>query len=109
MKQPNLELKKIQDSFNHINSVYRSWAEIEIQAQTASPAGAPLPVKTHSPPPVLIDQMDMHNNIFQKLDTENYLERLEWILVAYLNSLFYYAIPTIHNINELLVTTLVSN
>lgn len=107
IKEPKSNLKYIQESFNHINNVYRTWVEAEIQTQTAFPANAPNVNKTPSPSPVLIDQNDMYVSVFQKLDGANELEKLEWVLIAYLRSLFDYGIPAAHNLNELLVTTLV--
>lgn len=107
IKQPKPNLKQIQESFSHINNVYRTWVEAEIQTQTAFPANAPVVSKSQTPSPVLIDQNDMYACVFQKLDGANELEKLEWVLIAYVRSLFDYGIPAMHNINELLVTTLV--
>ncbi|XP_017768331.1 PREDICTED: uncharacterized protein C18orf8 homolog [Nicrophorus vespilloides] len=101
-------LKKLQESFNHINNVYRVWVENELQNQTAVPASAPIQnFKPNTPPPVLIDQMDFYNSIAQKLDTQDQFAKLEWVLIAYLTSLSEYSISAQHNLNELLLTTLV--
>lgn len=108
IKEPIPNLKHIQESFNHINNVYRTWVEAEIQTQSAIAISSPTVGKSQTPPPVLIDQTDIYTHIFEKLDTENELEKLEWVLIAYLRSLFEYGIPALHVINELLVTTLVS-
>lgn len=75
--------------------------------QIASPPDVPLPSKSYSAPTVLIDQNNMFHNVFQKLDTEEELKKLEWVLVAYLTSLSEHGIAAQHNLNELLVTTLV--
>lgn len=106
MKEKKTNLRKIRESFNSINNIYRQWVESELQMQMASPASAPLP--TRIPPPiVLIDQMDVYNNILQKLDTEDHLLKLQRILICYVTSLCEHGIPAQHNIDELMVTTLV--
>lgn len=103
---PKPPLEKLQESFNHINIVYRKWAESEIQMQMASPSGAPLPPRTQNTSPrVLIDQLDIYANIFQKLDTEEFLKNLEWLVIAYVTSLTQHNIPVQHSINELVITT----
>lgn len=107
MKVEKPQLKKLQESFNHINTVYRNSINEELQMQIASPPDAPLPSRSQTNPAVLIDQNDMFHNVFQKLDTEGELKKLEWVLVAYLTSLSEHGIAAQHNLNELLVTTLV--
>lgn len=107
IKQQRPPLDKLQESFNHINSVYRDWLEIELQNLSASPANVPLSTKCATPPRVLIDQDDMYNEIFQKLDSEKDLRKIECLLIAYMTSLAEYSIPPQHNLNELLVTNLV--
>ncbi|KAK5642592.1 hypothetical protein RI129_008759 [Pyrocoelia pectoralis] len=105
---PKPSLFKLQDSFNHINSVYRTWAEAEIQMQTASPVSAPPPSKPPAPPRVLISQSDIYYNILQKLmDNDEQLQNLEWALTCYITSLSEYCIPTELLLNELLIKTLV--
>lgn len=110
IKEPKPNLNDIQEAFSHINNVYRNWVEAEIQTQSAFPVNSPSSsgsTKTQSALPVLIDQNDIYTTVFQKLDADNELDKLEWILIAYLRSLFEYGIPAMHNVNELLVTTLV--
>lgn len=102
-------LDKLQESFNHINFVYRDWLEIEVQNQSASPPNAPYTnAKADAVPRVLIDQNAMLEEIFQKLGSETHLEKLERILVCYFSSLAEYGIPTQFYLNRLLVSTLVS-
>lgn len=105
--KPKPPLEKLQESFNHINSVYRKWAESEIQLQIASPSGTSTPTRTPNSIRVLIDQMDIYTNILQKLDTKNYLRKLEWLLITYVTSLSEHNIPVQHNINELIITVYV--
>lgn len=106
--QPKPPLEKLQESFNHINSVYRKWAEIEIQMQTASPSGTSIPTRTTpNSVRVLIDQVDVYSNILQKLDTDDCLRKLEWVLITYVTSLSENNIPVQHNINELIITVYV--
>nr|XP_022909918.1 uncharacterized protein C18orf8 [Onthophagus taurus] len=106
-KKDKPPIKKLRESFNHINKIYRNWVEDELQLQTGAPVGTPLPPKSYLSPSVLIDQDDMFRNVFQKLDTESESQKLEWVLVAYLTSLHEHGITSQHNLNELLVTTLV--
>lgn len=107
IKQPKPPLEKLQVSFNHINLVYRKWAETEIQMQMASPSGTSIPIRTSNFVRVLIDQMDVYSNILQKLDTDECLRKLEWILITYVTSLTEHNIPVQHNINELIITVYV--
>lgn len=107
IKQDRPPLKKIREFFNHINHVYRAWAEGELTSQIASPANAPINSKQACKPPVLIEQIDIYNNILQQLDKDEQFEKLEWILIAFVTSLSEYSIPAQHNINEMLLTTLV--
>lgn len=104
--QPKPFLDKLKICFNYINNTYRESLEAELQSHTASPPSAPY---TKIPPPtrVLLDQMDFYNEIFQKLDAEKELEKLEWVLISYMTSLAEQGIPAQHNLNELIITTLV--
>lgn len=108
MKQDKPPLRKLQESFHHINSVYRNWIDAELQTQMASPAGAPLPQKFHTDYSLLMDQNHMFHNVFRKLESDEELQKLEWVLIAYLTSLSEFEISAQHNLNELLVTILVS-
>lgn len=107
IKQPKPPLEKLQASFNHINSLYRDWAEVELQMQTASPSGVARP-KTPTQRGVVIDQSDVYDHILQKLDHEDDLGKLEWVLITYMTSLSENNILVQHNINEMIVTTAVS-
>lgn len=107
--QPKPPLEKLKESFDHINSVYRKWAEAEIQMQMASPSGASPPARPTNQTRVLIDQLDIYTNILQKLEAEGSLRKLEWVLVSYITSLSEHNIPVQHSINELTITTYVRN
>ncbi|KAF5279065.1 hypothetical protein FQA39_LY05743 [Lamprigera yunnana] len=107
LQQPKPLLYKIQESFNHINSVYRIWAETEIQMQTASPVSAPPPGKPPPPPRVLINQSDVYHHLFQKLMNTDHLQNTEWALVSYMTSLSEYCIPAEFSLSELLIKILV--
>ncbi|XP_030746483.1 regulator of MON1-CCZ1 complex [Sitophilus oryzae] len=101
-------LEKLNESFNHINFVYRDWAENELQSTLASsPPSVPLPEsKTNNQPRVFIDQNCMTEEIFQKINSEDDLTKTERILTSYLSSLAEYGISAQYNLNKLLVTTL---
>ncbi|XP_076262883.1 regulator of MON1-CCZ1 complex protein bulli isoform X2 [Rhynchophorus ferrugineus] len=106
ISQPKPPLDKLQESFNHINFVYRDWAENELQSQLASLPSAPLTNTKLVQPRVLIDQNCMFEEIFQKINTENDLRKTEWILISYMSSLSEFGITAQHNMNKLLVMTL---
>lgn len=76
--------------------------------QTASPSGVARP-KTPTQHGVVINQSDVYENILQKLDSEGDLGKLEWVLISYVTSLSENNIFVQHNINEMVVTTAVSN
>lgn len=108
IKLPQPNLQKLRESFNNINSVYRSWVEVELQMQIASPPGAPLPGKPPAKPRVLIEQANMFQEVFEKLvDNEEYLQNLEWTLICYMTSLSEYEITAETFLNELFIKTLV--
>ncbi|CAH0546234.1 unnamed protein product [Brassicogethes aeneus] len=106
IKQEKPDLYKIQEAFNHINSVYRSWADETVLNQMANSPGVPIPSRTTPNTRVLIDQEDIFDGIFVKLDNEDDLGKLEWVLLSYITSLAEYGIAVNHNLNELTVTTL---
>nr|XP_023017171.1 uncharacterized protein C18orf8 homolog [Leptinotarsa decemlineata] len=106
INRDKMPLDKIQEAFNHINNVYREWYEAELQSNIGSPPNAPTFLKNSKLPRVLINQDDIFNEIFQKLDIEKDLQKTEWLLVAYITSLSENNVPVQHNLNELLVTTL---
>lgn len=108
IKKDKPNLTKIRESFNHMNMVYRNWLEIDLQSQTASPANAPIPQKSDNTATFFVDQNSMYCNVFQELDDDENLLKLERVLICYITSLSEYGIPTQYNINEMLVTTLVS-
>lgn len=72
--------------------------------QMASPSGTSVPIRTPNSVRVLIDQVDVYTNILQKLDTDDCLRKLEWVLITYVTSLSEHNIPVQHNINELIIT-----
>ncbi|KAL1516976.1 hypothetical protein ABEB36_000801 [Hypothenemus hampei] len=102
-KTPNLD--KLQESFNHINFIYRDWVEGELQNQLGSPPNVTqTTAKNVTPPRVLIDQSTMFEEIFQKLDGD--LNVIERVLICYFSSLAEYEILAQSNLNRLLVSTL---
>lgn len=101
------DLIKIRESFNYINLVYRNWLELELQSQIASPPNVQVATNSNPPPVYTINQEELYENVFICLDTEDQLGKLEWVLTAYMTSLSELNIPASHNINELLITTLV--
>ncbi|XP_045470210.1 regulator of MON1-CCZ1 complex [Harmonia axyridis] len=108
IQQENPVQEKIRESFNYINKEYRDWLEVELQNQTASPAFDPIPSKPEiNGNVIIIDQLEMYDNIFLKLDADAEMNRLEWVLINYLTSLCEYDIKALPNLNEMIVSTLV--
>lgn len=104
----NPRQEKMREAFNFINKEYRDWLEVELHNQTASPAFEPIPNKPEvNGNVIIIDQSDMYNEIFLKLDTDAEMNKLEWVLINYLTSLCEYDIKALPNINEMIVSTLV--
>lgn len=104
-EKPNLD--KIRASLIHINKNYRDSLEADIQIRTALLPNEPIPDKIVPYQGFFINQTDIYNEILLKLDHENETNKLEWILICYLSSLHELIISPQHNINELLLTTLV--
>lgn len=107
INRPQPPLASIQESFNHINTVYRQWAEAELQSQTALPAGSHMSHKPVSAPRVLIDQNDIYHQVLQGLSDDANPSCIEWVLLAYIKSLTEHGILAQHHLNEMLITTLV--
>ncbi|XP_019762758.2 regulator of MON1-CCZ1 complex [Dendroctonus ponderosae] len=103
IKADKPDMNKLQESFNHINLVYRDWVDREVQNQSVCPASAS---KNQSSPRVLIDQNAMFEEIFQTMSADADLLKIERVLVCYLTSLAEYGIPVQFNLNKLLVSTL---
>lgn len=98
-------MNKLQESFNHINLVYRDWVDTEVQSHCAF---SPIASKSCSPR-VLIDQNTMFEEIFQTMSSDADLLTIERVLICYFTSLAEYGIPVQFNLNKLLVSTLVSD
>lgn len=108
IKQDKLKLDLLQDSFTHINHVYRDFIEAELQPNIGTPPSAPVLPKNLVTHRVLIKQEDMMIDLFQKLDPEKDLAKIERLLISYLASLSECNILAQYNLTELLVTCLVS-
>lgn len=106
IKQDTLKLDLLQDSFTHINHVYRDFIEAELQPNIGTPPSAPVVPKNLVTHRVLIKQEDMMIDLFQKLDPEKDLAKIERLLISYLASLSECNILAQYNLTELLVTCL---
>ncbi|XP_055696942.1 regulator of MON1-CCZ1 complex isoform X1 [Phlebotomus papatasi] len=95
----------IESVFNKINSVYRSWIAQELQNQTATPSTAkPIPKSTASPR-VLIDQADMHSQVFPAIAESDHIGK---ILMLYLQSLTVHEIAAQHDLSKMIVCELIN-
>jgi hypothetical protein len=110
----------IAELFDHLNEVYRSFLECEMQSHLGTPASSSLsvsPSKSQSVSPkswIVIDQSDMYTNVFSK-----FVERVRdsgeegsgkfevWVLLEYIRTLSDYHIPVQHYLYELLINSLV--
>ncbi|XP_057657201.1 regulator of MON1-CCZ1 complex [Diorhabda carinulata] len=108
INQDILKLDKIQEAFTLINAIYRDYMEVEQQPNIVGGFNVSVTSQRRNlkQPRVLITQDDMMNEVFQKLDPEKDISKLEWLLVSYLTSLSQCNIPAQYSLNELLVTCL---
>ncbi|XP_060521018.1 regulator of MON1-CCZ1 complex isoform X2 [Cylas formicarius] len=107
LAQEKPPLQDLRESFDHINRVYSNWLEREMQSQVASPVNAPYPSpKNELCPRVLIDQDTVYNDVFEKLISDQDLQKLERVLIIYLTSLSESGLTLQQNLNELLIRIL---
>lgn len=110
----------ISELFDHLNEVYRSFLEVEMQSQMGTPASSGLgvsPAKPSAPTApkasVVIDQADLYTNVFSRFadykDEENSGggKFVVWVLLEYIRSLTDYHIPVQHYLHELVINSLV--
>ncbi|GAB0096678.1 Regulator of MON1-CCZ1 complex [Sergentomyia squamirostris] len=96
----------IESVFNKINSVYKSWIATELQNQTATPSSMkPVPKSTTAAPRVLIDQADMHSQVFSVIAES---EQMVKILLLYLQSLTVHGIAAQHDLSKMIVCELIN-
>ncbi|XP_059612293.1 regulator of MON1-CCZ1 complex [Phlebotomus argentipes] len=95
----------IANVFDKINSVYKTWIDVELQNQTATPSSAkPVPKSTVAPR-VLVDQADMHSQVLSSIaDTE----QIGKILMLYLQSLTIHGIAAQHDLSKMIVCELIN-
>ncbi|CAB3369225.1 Hypothetical predicted protein [Cloeon dipterum] len=107
----------VAEVFDHLNEVYRTFLEIEMQSQMATPAStSPFsrppsgPLTTSPRAAVVIDQSDMYTSVFVPI-----AEKAEGaagkfvvaVLIEYVRSLGDNRIPVQHYLYELLINTMV--
>ncbi|XP_066997555.1 regulator of MON1-CCZ1 complex [Anabrus simplex] len=110
----------ISELFDHLNEVYRSFLEIEMQSQMGTPASSGIGVAAAKPSApvipkasVVIDQADLYTNVFSRYadykDEENNGggKFVVWVLLEYIRSLTDYHIPVQHFLHELVINSLV--
>ncbi|KAJ9577097.1 hypothetical protein L9F63_006334, partial [Diploptera punctata] len=109
----------IAELFDHLNNVYRSFLEVEMQSQMGTPASGGLSVSPARPAapviqkaPVVIDQSDMYTNVFSRFAdrrTDGGGKFIIWVLLEYIRSLTDYHIPVQHYLHELVINSLVQH
>ncbi|XP_030375333.1 regulator of MON1-CCZ1 complex [Scaptodrosophila lebanonensis] len=100
-------LPVLETIFNKINKIYASWVHLELQNQTAQPSNVKSSSsKQASPPIVLIEQDDMHAQIFQPIAKRPYAET---ILMLYLQSLNKYNIAAQEELSKMIISELINN
>ncbi|KAJ1531899.1 hypothetical protein ONE63_000544 [Megalurothrips usitatus] len=120
--QNHKHLVVVAELFDHLNEVYRSFLQSELQGHIGTPASSSLSVSPSKPPAtahkncIVIDQSDMYTNVFSK-----FIERAKdsedrnsgkfevWVLLEYIRSLTDYHIPVQHYLYELLINSLVQH
>lgn len=121
IEQNRSHLVVIAELFDHLNDVYRSFLEVEMQSQMATPASTGLSVSPARPAaPVLpkalvaIDQSDMYTNVFSRFadrraDMAGGGKFVVWVLLEYIRSLTDFHIPVQHYLHELVINALVQH
>ncbi|PNF37761.1 hypothetical protein B7P43_G11318 [Cryptotermes secundus] len=123
-EQNRSHLVVIAELFDHLNDVYRSFLEVEMQSQMGTPASSGLSVSPARPAapvqpkaPVVIDQSDMYTNVFSRFadrhtkdgDLVDGGKFVVWVLLEYVRSLTDFHIPVQHYLHELVINSLVQH
>ncbi|XP_049810731.1 regulator of MON1-CCZ1 complex-like [Schistocerca nitens] len=120
-EQNRAYLVVISELFDHLNDVYWSFLEVEMQSQMGTPASTGLSVSSAKPTvpavpkaSVVIDQADLYTNVFSKYADHSKEEETRgggkfvvWVLLEYIRSLTDYHIPVQHYLHELVINSLV--
>ncbi|XP_065361103.1 regulator of MON1-CCZ1 complex [Calliphora vicina] len=99
-------LPVLETIFNKINKVYASWVQLELQNQTAQPSNVKTTPKLPTPPKVLIEQIDMHTQVFQSIVEK---PQCQTILLLYLQSLCKHNIAAQEDLSKMLINELILN
>ncbi|XP_061390403.1 regulator of MON1-CCZ1 complex [Musca vetustissima] len=99
-------LPVLETIFNKINKVYASWLQLELQNQTAQPSNVKTTPKLPAPPKVLIEQCDMHSQVFQSIAEK---PQCETILLLYLQSLCQHNISAQEDLSKMIINELIRN
>lgn len=123
-EQNRSHLVVIAKLFDHLNDVYRSFLEVEMQSQMGTPASSGLSVSPARPAapvqpkaPVVIDQSDMYTNVFSRFADRHTKDGnmvdggkfVVWVLLEYVRSLTDFHIPVQHYLHELVINSLVQH
>ncbi|KAK3926901.1 Regulator of MON1-CCZ1 complex [Frankliniella fusca] len=111
----------VAELFDHLNEVYCSFLQSEMQSHIGTPASSlsvsPSKLPPLSPKPwIVIDQSDMYTNVFSKFversrecEEGNSGKFVVWVLLEYIRSLTDFHIPVQHYLYELLINSLVQH
>lgn len=98
-------LTKLNTNWKFSSFIHRDHVNAELQNQIAQPSFAKQQsAKTIVPPRVLIDQNDLHNNVFSTISETPYCNK---ILMIYLNSLAKHKIAAQHDLSKMIIVDLV--
>lgn len=96
----------IEAVFDRLNAVYKSWANMELQSQTAStPSASKSLPKSNFQPRVVIDQSDIHWQVLYPIRDQEHFGK---IMMLYLTSLTKEGIVAEHNFSKMIVSELVN-
>ncbi|XP_075164805.1 regulator of MON1-CCZ1 complex protein bulli [Haematobia irritans] len=99
-------LPVLETIFNKINTVYASWVQTQLQNQMAQPSNVKTTPKSLVPPKVLIEQIDMHSQVFQSIAEK---PQCETIILLYLQSLCKHNIAAQEELSKMIIDELIRN
>ena len=86
---------------------FSSWVRLDLESQTAQPSNVKSsPQKLPAQNRVIIDQLDMHTQVFESLVGKSHMET---ILMLYLQSLNKHNIAAQEDISKMLINELIRN
>lgn len=96
----------LQGKYFYFHFISRTWVQTELQNQTAQPSNVKTTPRLPVPPKVLIEQIDMHTQVFQFIVEK---PQCEIVILLYLQSLCKHNISAQEDLSKMCINELIRN